>query len=219
MQVKDHILESNQKYCNSKATNIVFVDEATYTYTAPAEIGFNTDSVLAPFAGRDPDECAITLRQIREKTNSLDIDCDHFAVFDNRSVIDGTLLLVAKTKEKDREQLNCVRVVCDLVESRLQQYAIDEAALQMDRREVANTRDGAVQAFKPHVPDPTVFIPPSLRRELLLDNGDRILVGSSDLDKNWEGEIFFLGRTTARVVRELLGDEKSPPFRPSTSNG
>jgi hypothetical protein len=89
-----------------------------------------------------------------------------------------------------------------------------------DKKPVANNLDETHQSiWSLHVPDPKDFFPPELRREFLLDNGQRILLGSRDLEKNWHNEIVFMGgdRNTARVVRELFGDEKSPAFRPSKS--
>lgn len=57
---------------------------------------------------------------------------------------------------------------------------------------------------------------------MLLDNGERILMGTRDLEKDFVGEVVWLGGRrggpkTAKIVRELFGDEKSPAFRPSNS--
>ncbi|KAI4732790.1 hypothetical protein E4T50_16646 [Aureobasidium sp. EXF-12298] len=57
-------------------------------------------------------------------------------------------------------------------------------------------------------------VPLELRREFLLDNGERVIVRSTDPDEDWYDELFVMGNSTARVVRELFGQEKSPPFRP-----
>jgi hypothetical protein len=92
-----------------------------------------------------------------------------------------------------------------------------------DKKTADNSLDATPQsgsaAWSLHVPDPKDFFPPELRREFLLNNGQRILLGLRDLEKNWDNEIVFMGgsRTTARVVRELFGDEKSPAFRPGKS--
>ncbi|KAK3082035.1 hypothetical protein LTS18_007220 [Coniosporium uncinatum] len=66
-------------------------------------------------------------------------------------------------------------------------------------------------------PDPSLFIPPDQRRELLLDNGHRVMVPPSN--KSWEGEMWLLDSdegdavVEAKVVKELLGMEKSLHLR------
>jgi hypothetical protein len=62
-----------------------------------------------------------------------------------------------------------------------------------------------------HVPDPADFHPPHKRRELLLENGQRIITES------WDGGIVVTGNSTARVVRELFGTEKSEFLQPPTN--
>jgi hypothetical protein len=77
-----------------------------------------------------------------------------------------------------------------------------------------STEEGAAEkSFERHIPSPEDFYPLYLRREFLLDNGQRVIVASRDMEKNWDNEIFFVGDTTARVVRELTGFDKSPPFQ------
>ncbi|KAK4502608.1 hypothetical protein PRZ48_006034 [Zasmidium cellare] len=71
-----------------------------------------------------------------------------------------------------------------------------------------------------HVPDPAVYFPLDKRREFLLDNGETGLLMSRDLETSYEGHKIVTGHpngtvSTARVVRELHGMEKSPALRPS----
>jgi hypothetical protein len=68
-----------------------------------------------------------------------------------------------------------------------------------------------------HVPDPADFHPPHKRREFLLDNGKRVILASRDATKSWDDEIFVTGNSTARVVRELFGTEKSEFLQPPTN--
>ncbi|PSK53873.1 hypothetical protein B9Z65_7679 [Elsinoe australis] len=65
----------------------------------------------------------------------------------------------------------------------------------------------------PHVPDPKDFVPLSSRREFLLDNGLTVLIADSDPNKDWTNELFVTDNGTARMVQELLGQDKSPAFR------
>lgn len=60
------------------------------------------------------------------------------------------------------------------------------------------------------------FIPPSQRRELLLDDGQRIIVAPEPAGapaRAWIGEVWITTNGTARVVEEIFGDDKSPQFR------
>lgn len=61
-------------------------------------------------------------------------------------------------------------------------------------------------------------IAPEERRELVLDNGEHVIVAPEkpgDPERPWIGEIWVMGfNRSARVVRELIGDEKSEPLRP-----
>ncbi|PPJ50652.1 hypothetical protein CBER1_05264 [Cercospora berteroae] len=61
-------------------------------------------------------------------------------------------------------------------------------------------------------------IAPERRRELVLDNGDHVIVApeaDGDPERAWIGEVWMMGANgTSTVVRELFGDEKSKPFRP-----
>jgi hypothetical protein len=68
-----------------------------------------------------------------------------------------------------------------------------------------------------HVPNPADFHPPHLRREFLLDNGKRVILASRDATRSWDDEIFVSGNSTARVVRELFGTEKSEFLQPPTN--
>jgi len=72
-----------------------------------------------------------------------------------------------------------------------------------------------VPALTLHVPHPADFHPLHERREFLLDNGQRVIVASRDAEESWDDEIFTFGDSTARVVRELIGMEKSEFFQPT----
>nr|OQO27291.1 hypothetical protein B0A51_04976 [Rachicladosporium sp. CCFEE 5018] len=90
------------------------------------------------------------------------------------------------------------------------EYLVDDTTDQ-DQAKPAGT-------YKLHEPDIADFIPRHRRRELLLDNGERVLCGDSDADRNWSKEIFFIDGKPARFVKELLGDEKSPGLRPDADS-
>jgi hypothetical protein len=68
------------------------------------------------------------------------------------------------------------------------------------------------------VPNPADFHPLHERREFLLDNGERVIVASRNAAKSWDNELFTDGRSLARVVRELIGMEKSEFFQQTDVN-
>jgi hypothetical protein len=79
----------------------------------------------------------------------------------------------------------------------------------------AKEEEEGVPGLTLHVRNPAGFHPPHERREFLLDNGDKVIVAPRDATKSWDNEIFTDGRSSARVVRELIGMEKSEFFRPT----
>jgi hypothetical protein len=64
-----------------------------------------------------------------------------------------------------------------------------------------------------HEPDQSLYFAPHLRREFLLDNGERTVIGSRDLEADYSDAIFFTRRNGTlqkiRAVRELFGIEKT----------
>ena len=212
IQVKDRILQSSMDYCGSRETNLVFIDDVSKTYNTPSKAGDNSDSTLSPLANKKPYECKVLLQEHCKETGSADIDCDHFAVADQQSLEDGTLLVIVKPTEN--ETVPPVRVSFKVIESRLQSEAARQPKPSADKDTAKNTKDGKPTGYQLHVSDPANFFPPELRREMLLDNGQRILLATRDLEKNFVGEVVWCKAGPSKIVRELLGDEKSPPFRP-----
>ncbi|CAD0097070.1 unnamed protein product, partial [Aureobasidium mustum] len=211
-ELKDHILQLSMDRCGFSETNLVFIDDLSKTYNTPSKVGNNSDSTLSPFANKKPYECKVLLQELCKKTGSADIDCDHFAVADGQSLEDSTLLVVVKPTEN--ETLPPVRVAFEVIELRLHSEATRQTKPSADQDSTKNTKDGKSTGYQLHVPDPAKFLPPELRREMLLDNGQRILLATRDLEKNFVGEVVWCKGGPSRIVRELLGDEKSPPFRP-----
>lgn len=79
-----------------------------------------------------------------------------------------------------------------------------------------NNETSASGPWRLHEPDPSDFVPLHKRRELLLDNGIRILLLSRDMERDWTNETFLMRNTTARVAREMLGNDRSPYLRLSS---
>jgi len=116
--MKDSILRQSQGYIKPIASNIVFVDHLSCFYAGPSKQGHNTDPSLAPFAGKTPFECSVLLRQMCQDTGS-NVDCDEFAILDERSLNDSTLLLVQEPREADGGEENSIRFPFKMVESKL----------------------------------------------------------------------------------------------------
>lgn len=201
--------------CGSSETNLVFIDDLSKPYNTPSKVGENSDPTLSPFADRTPYECKVLLQELCKETGSAIIDCDHFAMADQQSLKDGTLPVIVKPKEN--ETLPPVRVTFRVIELRLQSEASRQTKPSADLDSTKNSKDGESTGYQLHVPDPAKFFPPELRREMLLDNGQRILLATRDLEKNFVGDVVWCKGGPSRIVRELLGDEKSPPFRPKKS--
>ena len=63
------------------------------------------------------------------------------------------------------------------------------------------------------MPDPAHYFAPHLRREFLLTDNSTVLVLTTDLEKNFDDEVFLTESGSERVVRELKGMQKSPHLR------
>jgi hypothetical protein len=66
----------------------------------------------------------------------------------------------------------------------------------------------------PHEPDPSQFHAPHLRRELLLADGRRTMLGTPNMTKSYDDAIFVRALPNGTIVetavqRELFGAEKS----------
>lgn len=71
------------------------------------------------------------------------------------------------------------------------------------------------ETYEPHIPDPAKFILPYERRQFLLSDGHRTLLLGRGSGKSYNGTMVVHGDgTSAMVMKELFGDEKSPQFRP-----
>lgn len=93
----DHFIEESD--IDEDAWSCVFVDSIELYYDEasepPREVDSNPNS---PFIGKTPEECHQLLLQLREETES-EIMTDIFAIMDQRSTRDDTVLLVCAERE------------------------------------------------------------------------------------------------------------------------
>ena len=148
--MKDRILACQDLggYNESDPLGIVFVDDVSRSYNFPNKIGTNTDSPGAPFAGMSPYQCYVLLQKILQAnvTNpENEVRDDMFAIFDERSLVDGTLLLVDPPEEEDPPFSCSVRIFPQLMEMRLALWAAGLSSIWEDKGPAQITR-GVLQS-------------------------------------------------------------------------
>ena len=85
--------------------NLVFVDSIDYYYDEASEAPIdNESSPNSPFIGKTPQECHQLLLKLLEDTKS-EIMTDYFAIMDERSKEDNTVLLVCAERDLENEVL------------------------------------------------------------------------------------------------------------------
>lgn len=127
-------------------TFLVFVDDLTRIYNKPSDLGYNHDATEAPFAGKTPHECSLMLKALSEGMNPSDLDSESFAILDERSLTDGTLVLVGEAEEQDGGEQATVRIVFDMVESQILLWASGKTTVEEDRVRAESTVDGVLRA-------------------------------------------------------------------------
>ncbi|KAG9693198.1 hypothetical protein KCU95_g6601, partial [Aureobasidium melanogenum] len=140
-ELKDRILQLNADYLNDIETHLVFIDDLSRVYTDPNEVEESEDSPMAPFAGQSPYDCYKLLRRLCED-NGSDIDCDSFAIIDERSLTDDTMLLVTEPEESDGGESMSVRIAFEMLQSQLFLRMAGSTTVEEDRERAARSDDG-----------------------------------------------------------------------------
>ncbi|KAF2159720.1 hypothetical protein M409DRAFT_29880 [Zasmidium cellare ATCC 36951] len=126
----------------------VFVDSLTEEYDEPSEAPVtNASSPNSPFIGKSTHECYELLQQLLEDTGS-DIDYDCFAIMDERSIRDDTLLLAEGPEEEDGEAQS-VRVPFDVASLVMLNFRAGNATAS-EYRERAEQEDDGVLKIGPY---------------------------------------------------------------------
>ncbi|KAK4565369.1 hypothetical protein LTR86_003986 [Recurvomyces mirabilis] len=140
-QVKDQILEEAQDGMGVDHY-LVFVDSLTKQYAEVSDHGYNEPSDSAsPFKGKTPEECAALLQQLRR--NGADINFQHFAVVDERSLQDETLWLVKAPAPEEGTGFH-LRAVYKLTCAALMNWHL-QAGSEWSLEEVQSSEDGVLR--------------------------------------------------------------------------
>jgi hypothetical protein len=120
--------------------NFVFVDSLTFKHTAPdlSTSNFTASSPDSPFKNKSATECSALLTRLAEQTGAYILDTV-FAIYDEQTVQDGSVLLV-QTVDDELEE---IRVDPEVVCMRLLQYMIGDASIVEDREDAEGGWEGS----------------------------------------------------------------------------
>jgi hypothetical protein len=110
----------------------VFVDSLTHKHTSPhlSTSPFTASSPDSPFKNKTATECSALLTRLASNTGAYILDTV-FAVYDEQTVQDGSVLLVQTVDD----ELEGMRVSPEVVCMRLLQYMIGDACIVEDRED------------------------------------------------------------------------------------
>lgn len=138
-KAKARFLQANDEDMGAPSNCVVFVDSLTFKHTVPHQAGdkFEASSPNSPFKGKSVKECSALLKQLSEATGAFILNTT-FAIFDERSLEDGSVLLVQTVDD----ELEAMRAVPELVCGKLLQYMIGDSEITEDREEAEEEEDG-----------------------------------------------------------------------------
>ncbi|KAK4502609.1 hypothetical protein PRZ48_006035 [Zasmidium cellare] len=143
-EVMTRFIEANDKH----EFFFVFVDSLTEEYDAPSEAPvMDASSPDSPFMGKSTHECYELLQQLLEDTGS-DIDYDCFAIMDERSIKDDTLLLAEGPAEEGGEA-ESVRAPFDVASLVMLNFRAGNASMSEYKERAAKEEDGVLK-IGPH---------------------------------------------------------------------
>jgi len=124
----------------------VFVDSLSETYDDADGLGYNDDSTSAPFAKKTPYECSLLLKQMcEENSENCFYDGDIFAILDEQSLRDGTLLLVEEPEEEDGGEAHSVRAVFEMAETQMALWVAGKTTISEAKERAMQTEDGILR--------------------------------------------------------------------------
>jgi hypothetical protein len=123
----------------------VFIDDLSETYDDADGLGYNDDSTSAPFAGKNAYDCSILLKQMCEEDPENCFHPDIFAMLDEQSLKDGTLLLVEEPEEEDEGEAYSVRAVYEMAETQMALWVAGKTVVTEAKERAQNTKDGILR--------------------------------------------------------------------------
>jgi hypothetical protein len=124
---------------------IVLVDSIDDYYDKPSEVPAEDGSdPNSPYIGKTPQECHQLLLKLREDTES-EIFTEFFAIIDQRSTQDNTVLLVCVQRDSDGENevlaLPTVRATFKAAPTALMLYETGHSSVEEDAERAAREKD------------------------------------------------------------------------------
>ncbi|CAD0109364.1 unnamed protein product, partial [Aureobasidium uvarum] len=146
-KLKNHILDLCHNYDNNPNPDsfLVFIDDISLVYPDADEPGDSTPSTSAPFAGKTAYECSVMLKQMCKDSSENCFDGDLFAILDERSLEDGTLLLVEEPAEVDGGEAHSVRAVFEMCETQMLLWVAGKTTISEAKERAQETEDGALR--------------------------------------------------------------------------
>lgn len=126
-------------------TFIVFIDSLSETYPEASSLGNNASSTSAPFAGKTAYECSLLLKQMCEEDSENCFDGYIFAILDEQSLKDGTLLLVEDPEEEDGGEAHSVRAVYEMAETQMLLWVAGKTTIGEAKERSQETEDGILR--------------------------------------------------------------------------
>jgi hypothetical protein len=123
----------------------VFIDNLSKTYDDADGLGYNDNSTSAPFAGKTAYQCSMLLKQMCEEDSDNCFDGDIFAIIDEQSLKDGTLLLVEEPEEEDGGEASSVRAVFEMTETQMALWMGGKTTIGEAIERAKETEDGILR--------------------------------------------------------------------------
>lgn len=131
-------IKTNLKKSRQDELLVILVDDLQKKYTEPSKLPRGPTHSPSPFEGKDAKECLKLLRKLVQDTGS-EIDLDQFAVIDQRSVEDGTVLIAQAFESERVETVRAILEETDRLLTNLMVAGISIGELQETARK---SKDG-----------------------------------------------------------------------------